>query len=358
MKPNARTGIKPKTILLATHASYWKGSKTNGVVDSLSLVLTDLGFDVALVDYPLEAPLHRHILNALSLMLRAAAMRPAMIVGADPINGFVAVLARMMRLSRVGIYYTVDYADERFGSRILNVIYHGLDNVCCRFSDSVWNVSSRIVQVRLAKHPRRASRMLFVPNNPLRPATDQPKSFSGSFVLVSSMRETVDWPLVLGAFHRVLLKCPNATLHLIGDGPDIALIKRLSADLDISGSIVMHGHLSQPSMLAVLSECSVALAVYREDKPWTKYGDSTKAREAMALGLPVIITHNTSTSQDIANASAGIVIDASSEDLFQAMLRFSLEPGFMRNASYNALRLSAAYNMYCSLEPYLTKVFQ
>lgn len=351
-----RVGFAEPTILVAAHASYWNGHKTLGVVDSLVSVLRKLGHKVTVRDYPLHASLFVHALNAVKLVSVIMSTRPAIVIGADPLNAAVVSFLRLLRIVPRSIYYSVDYADNRFAFSLLNWVYHAMDHFSCYFSDATWNVSTRITEMRLGRYSGRSERMLLVPNNPIPPLTYSAKeNFDGSYVLVSSMRGTIDWDLVLNSFARLKHRFPSAILHIIGDGPDRANIEDQARILDISSSIVMHGALEHSQMFSVILRCSVALAIYCDDKPWTKYGDSTKAREAMALGIPVILTANTSTSLDVKTARAGIVLDAPAQ-LHDAMAAFFLDPDLMRRLSYNAIQLSDSCNMYSALRPHLDEM--
>ena len=48
----------------------------------------------------------------------------------------------------MNILYTPHYSPKRFSNNIVNKIYHFIDKICVLNSDEVWNVSSRIHDVR------------------------------------------------------------------------------------------------------------------------------------------------------------------------------------------------------------------
>ena len=105
--------------------------------------------------------------------------------------------------------------------------------------------------------------------------------------------------------------------------------------MNLSKRVIFTGSKPHEDVMKILSKSGVGLAIYTDDFPWTKYGDSMKAREYLACGLPVIITNVPSTADDIENARAGMVIKGVSE------IETAIDHLFKDEKSYQKIKKNA-----------------
>jgi len=71
------------------------------------------------------------------------------------------------------------------------------------------------------------------------------------------------------------------------------------------------GHLTLSETLEEASRSGIGLALYTGAWNFNYYGDSTKCREYLFFGLPVLTTDYHSTVEEILSSGAGVVTDIS-----------------------------------------------
>jgi glycosyltransferase involved in cell wall biosynthesis len=123
--------------------------------------------------------------------------------------------------------------------------------------------------------------------------------------------------LLLRAFARVRTQVPNASLVVAGSGDDefVNCLKADAVSLGISADVLWPGFLLDGEKYAALADADVfVLPSYSEN-----FGIA--AAEAMAAGLPVVVSQQVGIHRDIAEARAGIVVPCRVEDLASALTR-------------------------------------
>lgn len=121
--------------------------------------------------------------------------------------------------------------------------------------------------------------------------------------------------LLLPAFARLKTEGSNAALLIAGAGEAgyVNALKQRAADLHLQSDIVWLGHLEGEDKRAALHAATVfVLASYSEN-----FGIAVV--EALAAGLPVVVTDQVGIHSDITRNSAGIVIPTNVEALATAL---------------------------------------
>jgi glycosyltransferase involved in cell wall biosynthesis len=123
--------------------------------------------------------------------------------------------------------------------------------------------------------------------------------------------------ILLPAFARVQTQYPRASLVLTGNG-DPAFVARLRQEavrLGISSDILWTGFLSGKEKWAALADADLfVLPSYSEN-----FGVAVV--EAMACGLPVVVSDQVGIHKKIAEAQAGLVVPCDVEELTQALIQ-------------------------------------
>ena len=230
-------------------------------------------------------------------------------IGVDPLNAFSGVLLKKIgRVHRV-IFYTADYSHERFKNGILNSVYHILDTFCVKNADYVWNVSSRIREIR-KKQGLSDEKNIFVPNVP---SSDYKKYLDAhgrnrySLVSLGIISEQLDYIGVFDAIRNLKSKYPDIRLKIIGNGPKESEYKAYVDEIGINDRVEFLGYLDHGRALEEISKSGIGLALYNGKWSFNYFGDSMKCREYFCFGLPVITTDTHSTVDDIKNAKSGVV---------------------------------------------------
>ncbi len=271
--------------------------------------------------------------------------RLELFIGIDPLNATSGIIAKKLGIIDKVIFYTADYAHNRFANKYINRMYHKIDQFAAKNADQVWNVSSRIANER-RKQGIGAHKNFFIPNTPEFKKTKRlplNKINKHDLVIVSNLTNAIDYPLMIKAVKRLKAKYTDIRLVIIGSGELEHGLKKLVSKLKLKTSILFLGSKSHDEVLEILSQSGVGVAMYTKNKPWTVFGDSLKVREYLACGLPVIMNDIAATADDISKFHAGIVLQEN-EDFEQAVdmiLSSAKKYIFYRK---NAIRLAQKYD--------------
>src|SRR3989344_77412 len=69
-------------------------------------------------------------------------------IAIDPLNAFSGLLLRRIGVVNRVIFYAMDFNPMRFNSRLLNSIFHKIEEICVKNADEIWNVSPKIAEGR------------------------------------------------------------------------------------------------------------------------------------------------------------------------------------------------------------------
>jgi glycosyltransferase involved in cell wall biosynthesis len=141
--------------------------------------------------------------------------------------------------------------------------------------------------------------------------------------------------ILLDAFAIVCRERPEAFLVIAGDG-ESAFVQRLKADataLGLENAVMWPGFLSGVDKEAAFAESAMfVLPSYSEN-----FGIAVG--EAMAAGLPVVVSDQVGIHVDIARAAAGVVVRCDVTELAHAMLRLLGDAHLRASLSRNGMQL-------------------
>lgn len=157
-------------------------------------------------------------------------------------------------------------------------------------------------------------------------------------LFLSRLDEKKGLGLLLTAFARVQQQRPDTVLVLAGSGrPDfVGALRDRAAALGISSSVLWAGFLSGEQKWAALADADIfVLPSYSEN-----FGNAVV--EAMAAGLPVVVSDQVGIHAEIAEAHAGAVVPCSADRLAWQLLEFLADAGLRSSMGQNGRRLSAS----------------
>lgn len=247
-----------------------------------------------------------------------------LIIALDNLNAVSAIWLRRFGKTKQVVFYTIDYIPKRFPNRLLNWLYHRLDDYCVRRANYVWNLSPVMTEMRQRKgiEPRYRAKQLIVPiGTHILPVESKNKD-KDLIVFMGHLRPGQGVELLLEAMPLVLAKNPKLKLRLIGGGPLENEVKQQIKALGLAKSVELTGFVpSNAAMRAALLEGSIAVAPYVDDATtFTRYTDPGKPKEYLAAGLPVIITRVPQFAETIAARQAGLAIDYDRQQLAEAII--------------------------------------
>lgn len=281
--------------------------------------------------------------------------KPEIIIAVDPLNAFAGILLKKFGITKKLVFYTVDYADDRFSNSLVNSLYHFLDRIACSSSDYVWNVSSRILKQRI-KMGIPKDKLVLLPNSPdsnaVKPGPTKLKH-ENWILLVSGTTHSNTFDISFNAFLRTVKKFPKAKMIIVsGDVLKSDLEKKIKK-LGITDNIKMIGPQSHDKLIELMRKCGIGLSLYTSDYSWTEYGDSMKAREYLATGMPVIITDNVSTSDDITKYKAGYAVKLNIREISSAMTKLLSNKILHKKMSQNAREIAIQNDFASTLKSLL-----
>ncbi|PHR69104.1 MAG: hypothetical protein COA67_11170 [Lutibacter sp.] len=97
--------------------------------------------------------------------------------------------------------------------------------------------------------------------------------------------------LVITLFYKILQFSPKSKLHILGDGDNVSILKKLAEDLNIKEQVVFYGNVSDVPL--ILKKCDIFLFT----SLYESFGNV--ALEATSSGLPVIYSSNLDSVKEI-----------------------------------------------------------
>lgn len=263
-------------------------------------------------------------------------------IGVDPLGALPGALLKKMGKIKKFIFYTPDYSPKRFSNPILNSMYHWVDRFCVRNADYIWNVSTRIFDIR-KKMGALEEKNIFLPNVP----SDEYKKFVDSqkerhtLITLGKISDQLDFIGVFDALKELRSVYPDIIFKIIGNGPKEEEYKKYAKENGIENNVIFFGHLSHPEALEEISKSGIGLALYNGNWGFNYFGDSMKCREFFCFGLPVITTDTHSTVEEIKESRAGIVCPMEKEEYKKAIEKIFQN---YENFSNNSRELAKKYD--------------
>lgn len=116
--------------------------------------------------------------------------------------------------------------------------------------------------------------------------------------------------VVIRAFAKIKERLSNARLVVIGDGPELGNLKKLSRGMGLSESVEFMGRVDSEEMVAVLNRCHV----FMNASP--KEGWGLTVVEANACGVPVVGSNRPGLADSILDNKTGFLVDYGDVDGF------------------------------------------
>ncbi|GFP43525.1 hypothetical protein HKBW3C_02655, partial [Candidatus Hakubella thermalkaliphila] len=267
-------------------------------------------------------------------------------VGVDPLNVVLGVIGRKLGWVKRTIFFAVDYSPQRFNNPLLNYAYHAIGRFGALNSDQVWNISRRIMAVR-EKQGVPDDKNFFIPNSPdFREVKRWPfeKINKHDVVIVGNIIKTLDYETAVAGVETLAKKWSDIRLLIIGMGKYLESLQELVKKRNLAQHVLFLGHKEHKELIEILSRSAVGIALYSGEYSWNYYGDSMKAREYLAAGLPVIISDVPSTAYDIEDAKAGFIIKSNPEELADAIDRLFSDQKLYLQMRNNAIKLARDFS--------------
>lgn len=263
-------------------------------------------------------------------------------IGVDPLNILWGLLLKKLRKIKMLVAFSPDYTKSRYDSKIINSFYHFLDKLVIRNADLVMAVSNRILDVR-RKDGISEKKLIWLPNSPSVRRTEHlvSKAPDPLRLIVVSARKSIDeFTMLLNVMEKLSKKFSNVKLTFVCLPIMEGELKSLVKKRKLQNNINVLGAMSHDELFKVIARHGVGIAFYINSYSGEYYMDSMKARDYLALGLPVIISGDNGTAEDIEKNRAGLHINVNEKELVKAIRELIVNKRLYNELRVNALNLA------------------
>ncbi len=123
---------------------------------------------------------------------------------------------------------------------------------------------------------------------------------------------------MVGVHRRLLSEGVAHKWHVLGDGPDRALVERAISEQGVSGSFILHGAVSNPFPWYKHADLVAVLSRYE--------GLCGVVNEARVLERPVIATRFAGIDEQIDSGVNGLIVEQDEESIVSGMMRLLQDP--------------------------------
>ena len=275
-------------------------------------------------------------------------------IGIDALNAVAGLLLRKFGKVEKVIFYAMDFHPARFSSRLLNFLYHKLEEISVKNSDEIWNVSPKIAEGRERfLHISKINYPQKVVNSGI--WNDKVKKFSfdkvkkHQLLFLGHILEKQGLQMVLEAMPLIVKKIPDFKFIILGGGEYENNLKKLADELRIRKYVEFKGWIKNREVIdTTMGESAAAIVVYVPEKEriynFSYYGDPIKIKEYLASGLPVILTDVPHNAKEIELRKCGIVVNYKKEEIANAVIKILNNEGELKDYRNNALAYAKEFD--------------
>ncbi len=273
------------------------------------------------------------------------------LIGMESVNTLVGQSFRKALNILKVIYYTFDWAPQRYRSRWMSAVFNWLDQLACARADICWNVTDAIAEARrdiLHYDMSRMAKQLTVHYGvEFREGLIKPYDELEKFKVIFSGGHHVDNGVqFLPEIARYLQAAdPRIRLIVTGCGTMTTELKQKVLEHGL-GNVTFTGYIDNPEDLDRLTcECLIGLAPYPDtDVSTKKYGDVIKIRHSFACGLAVVSTHVPPASKEIREEGLGIVTAVAAKEMADAILKLCSDEALLKKCREAAIIKAKGHN--------------
>ena len=246
------------------------------------------------------------------------------------------------------VFYTVDFAPNRFKNKWLNNVYKRIDAYAMKYADETWNLSprmevgrERLWRLKKEDYPRQRVVPLgvWIRKEKLTPKYSQDIFFSGHLMEKQGVQ------LVIKALPQILKFVPRSTLWIVGEGEYSEELKKLTALLKLQKHVHFTGRLDADQQRRLMIKSGVAVAPYNPAiSEYSQYADSAKIKTYLSAGLPVVLTDVTYNAKEIEKYGCGLVVPYSQSALAGTVTKVLANPGMQRLMKRRAIKYISKFD--------------
>lgn len=335
-----------KRLAIATHTALIDGKEYDGIGNIIKEALSDYEGEYFFIRHSMDGLLSskvlsikknkilkstplfvfrnpsvvRYLAEYIATVIYFSLKKTDVFIGVDPLNALAGATLKKLGRTKKTIFFTPDHSPKRFDSDLLNNAYHKINEYCVKSSDEVWSVSTRIQEIRRQMGLPEEKNIL-VPNVPPAKFEYLKKNNKNKYILTTNgiLDKQLDFKGLFLAMQKLIKKYPKLELIVIGNGPEETNVRKMAKKLGLEKHVRLLGRKTLPETLEETSKAGIGLALYTGDWGFNHFGDSTKCREYLFFGLPVISTDSHSTVDEIKKSKAGVIVKKDSREYVAAI---------------------------------------
>jgi glycosyltransferase involved in cell wall biosynthesis len=262
------------------------------------------------------------------------------------------LILRRLGLVELVVFYASDYSPIRFSNPLFNKLYHLAEAYCAIASDYTWNVTSAIIAARAKKLDRlgwsaspATQLVVRVPigDSRIRPIHEVRRH---SLIYSGTLGEVIGLDRAIDALNQASRVIPDIKLLISGLGPARQTLEAQVKRLGLGANVTFGDYLpSRAEFLDLLSQFAVGLNIYKPSKTtYASYADIGKLKVYAACGLPIVLTAESSNSDEIEKAGAGILVSYETSEIYDAIMKLMLDDEFYMRCRENSLKFAQKFS--------------
>lgn len=249
-------------------------------------------------------------------------------------QGLVAIIAAILSRNKPGILITAHGADiftrkGTLGSSIKRFILNRCDSLTVVSHGLAQEVQKLNVKCKIDIIPMGTDLTeSFIPDYKKRNRLQL--IFAGRLVEKKGVRYLLD------GLKKLLLRYPELSLVIIGQGPDMSLLQKQVENLAIGGKVTFTGGLPQSELPAYFQQSSIAVFPFIQATDGDQEGFGLVLVEAMGCGCATITTNLPAVRDIIKDRNTGLLIEEKTSDaIFTAVAELMDDSTFRDMLSEN-----------------------
>jgi glycosyltransferase involved in cell wall biosynthesis len=167
-------------------------------------------------------------------------------------------------------------------------------------------------------------------------ASSQPRSMADrdqkKCLIVANLEPHKGIALVLAAWRVLVQRFPEATLHVVGDGPNLAFLKRYVDDLNINNSVTFEGWIEYGQIADLLNGSGLLFAPVTIPEPF-----GLSVAEAQMWGVPVVASALGALNEIVEDDKTGFLIPSGDIiGIVEAATKILEDKNMQHKMSFNA----------------------
>lgn len=198
-------------------------------------------------------------------------------------------------------------------------VFAALERVAARWCAAIVTVSRHERDEGLRRGVGRPSQYRVVQNGvDLGRFSADPRPTPGRVVMVGRLAEPKRPDDAVRAVATLRQKVPDAHLLLVGEGPQVDAVRDLTAQLDVEDAVDLLGRRDDVAGLLAGASCFLLASRYE--------GCPLSVLEAMAAGLPVVVTRLGGIEEVVEHGRTGLVVEPNARAIAEALETLLSDP--------------------------------